>query len=64
MTIEPIAHVPVYRRIELRPVRVRVPPEPVNARAEHIRRAEADRIWAITRQTAEGCNPPKKHGTT
>jgi len=33
MSIEPIAHMPVYKRIELRPVRVREPPEPVNARA-------------------------------
>lgn len=60
MSIEPIAHMPVYKRIELRPVRVREPPEPVNARAERIRSAEADRIWAITRQTAEGCNQPTR----
>ncbi len=26
------------------------------ARAEEIRKAEAERIWAITRQVAEGCN--------
>jgi hypothetical protein len=51
---------PVYKRIELRPVRVRELPEPVNARAERIRSAEADRIWAITRQTAEGCNQPTR----
>jgi hypothetical protein len=60
MSIEPIAHMPVYKRIELRPVRVREPPEPVNARAERIRSAEADRIWTITRQTAEGCNQPTR----
>jgi hypothetical protein len=60
MSIEPIAHMPVYKRIELRPVRVRELPEPVNARAERIRSAEADRIWAITRQTAEGCNQPTR----
>jgi len=34
--------------------------DPVNPRAEHIRRAEADRIWAITKQTAVGCNQPTK----
>lgn len=60
MNIDVIGHVPVYKRIELRPVRVSQPPEPVNARAEHIRRAEADRIWAITRQTAQGCNEPTR----
>jgi hypothetical protein len=60
MSIEPCDHVPVYKRIELRPVRRPEPPEPVNARAERIRSAEADRIWAITKQTAEGCNQPTR----
>lgn len=64
MNFDVVAHVPPYKRIELHPVRKPEPLEPVNPRAEHTRRAEADRIWAITRQTAEGCNPPKKHGTT
>jgi hypothetical protein len=60
MNFDVIAHVSVYKRIELRPVRVSQPQEPANPRAEHIRRAEADRIWAITRQTAEGCNEPTR----
>jgi hypothetical protein len=61
MKFDVIAHVPVYKRIEIGPVRVReLPEEPTNPRAEHIRRAEADRIWAIIRQTAEGCNQPTK----
>ena len=60
MTIEPRGHVPVYKRIETDPVRAPEPPEPVNARAERVRRAEADRIWAITKQTAEGCNQPTR----
>ena len=60
MSIEPIAHVPVYKPIEKRPVRKPDPPEPANARAERVRSAEADRIWAITRQTAEGCNEPAR----
>ncbi len=58
--VDVIVHVPVYKRIELRPVRASQPPEPVNARAEHIRRAEADRIWGFIRQTAEGCNQPTR----
>jgi hypothetical protein len=60
MSIEPCGHVPVYKPIEMRPVRTPEPPAPVNARAERIRSAEADRIWAITRQTAEGCNQPTR----
>jgi hypothetical protein len=60
MSIEPCGHVPVYKPIEMWPVRTPVPPEPVNARAERIRSAEADRIWGITKQTAEGCNQPTR----
>jgi hypothetical protein len=59
-SLEPIAHEPVYKRIEIGPARIREPPEPVNARAQWARSAEADRIWAITKQTAEGCNQPMK----
>jgi hypothetical protein len=60
MSIEPCGHVPIYKPIEMRPVRTPEPPEPVNARAERIRSAEADRIWAIIRHTAQGCNQPTR----
>jgi hypothetical protein len=60
MSIEPVDHITPYKRIELHPMRKPELPDPANPRAEHIRRAEADRIWAITKQTAEGCNQPTK----
>jgi hypothetical protein len=58
MSVEPIAHRPVYKRIELHPVRAKELPEPVNALQELLRDAEAERIWQITRQTAMGTNQP------
>lgn len=58
--IEPCGHVPIYKPIDIHPVRTPEPPEPVNAHAERARRADADRIWAITKQTAEGCNQPTR----
>jgi hypothetical protein len=60
MSIDVIDHITPDKPIELHPVRKPEPPAPTNPRAEHIRRAEADRIWAITRQIAEGCNQPTK----
>jgi hypothetical protein len=62
-SLEPIEHRPVYKRIDLHPVRAKELPEPTNALQELLRSTEADRIWAITRQTAEGCNQPAAEGT-
>lgn len=61
--IEPCDHVPIYRRIRIGPERSTAPPlptslpQPVYAE-QQARLAEGDRIWALVRQTAEGCNAP------
>ena len=56
---EPITkeHRPVYRRIEIGQRRYE-PPAIVEAISPYISVAEQDRVWTITRQTAEGCNQP------
>jgi hypothetical protein len=56
-SIEPIDHVPVYRRIEIGQRR-HEPPTIVEAIRPYITAEQQDRLWAITRQTAEGCNQP------
>lgn len=61
--VKPIGHVPPYKRIDLWGPR---PPtkivDPISDETwEVVRRVqlrEADRMWAITRQVAEGCNAP------
>jgi hypothetical protein len=56
---EPIEHRQVYKPINLH--LVRRPPEaadPVDLLGEALRRTKAERIWKITKQTAEGCNAP------
>jgi hypothetical protein len=66
--LEPVDHDPVYKRIEIgRPVR---PIETASTRTlgeaifdafqEAQAQEEFDRIWKITRQTAEGCNQPTR----
>jgi hypothetical protein len=57
--VEPIGHIPVYKPIDFRPVRKPSEPAgPVDLLTEALRRMKAERIWQITRQTAEGCNAP------
>lgn len=63
--VEPIFHVPPYRRVDLNPLR-----KPTaelgksftevyaDSIAEAVRKARADIIWKITKQTAEGTNQP------
>lgn len=55
--IEPIGHVPVYRRIEIGQRRYEVPAI-IEAVAPYVSATEQDRIWSITRQAAEGCGAP------
>jgi hypothetical protein len=63
--VEPIGHVPPYKRVDLNPLR-RPTAEPSKSFAdvyadniaEARRKARADIIWKITKQTAEGTNMP------
>lgn len=60
---QPIGHVPPYKRIDLWGPR---PPtqifDPLSDETKAVLRGvqlrEADRMWVITRQVAEGCNQP------
>ena len=63
LSIEPIDHIPIYKRIKIgsdyspgSPMPTSVP-QPVYAEQQR-RLAEGERIWAITRQTAIGTNAP------
>jgi hypothetical protein len=63
--IEPCGHNAPLKRIKIGPDRSTAPPLPTSqpqpVYAEHQRRLqEGERIWAITRQTAEGCNAPPR----
>ena len=50
-------HRPIYRRIEIGP-RPHVPPAVIEAIPPYVSAEEQERIWAITRHTAEGCSAP------
>lgn len=60
---KPIGHVPPYKRVDLwgpRPRTEIVDPisDEIKAVVRRVQLREADRMWAITRQVAEGCNAP------
>lgn len=73
MTWEPIAHHPVYRRIDLYGPKPEEPraicsypycscdPKCFAAQPYAVSREEADRIWKLVKQSAEGCNPVLNH---
>lgn len=65
MSWEPCDHIPVYKRIELsqKPMLATATTTSLgealmDAFADAERRANAERIWKITRQMAEGTNAP------
>lgn len=60
---KPIGHVPPYKPVDLwgpRPPTKIIDPlsDETKAVLRQVHLREADRMWAITRQVAEGCNQP------